>query len=57
MEPVSPIILVIQILLKYGPAFAIQIMEIIRKKDLTDADWDKLETLIKKPFDSYFPPK
>lgn len=57
MEPVSPVILIAQLLLKYGPTLALQIITLLKKEQITTADWDDLEALIKKPFDSYFPPK
>jgi len=51
------IIIIAQILLKYGPATAQAIVELFRKPSPTAADWDAVFAAARKSYDSYVAPK
>ncbi len=46
-------LLLLQVLLKYGPQAVISIKEILSKPTVSDSDWANLIALIQKPYDSY----
>lgn len=50
----AEVIAVVNILVKYGPGVAQQIVELFKKNDVKPEDWDSVFTLINKDFDSYF---
>lgn len=46
-------IIILELLLKYGPAVAAAAREIIKIKDPTDEDWRKLFAVAETSYDSY----
>jgi len=47
-------VLILQILLKYGPEIAAKAKSLLAKTTVTDADWDDLFLLVNKSGESYF---
>lgn len=50
-------ILIIQVLLKYGPDVAAKVRQMLAKTTVEEADWTALWALIDKPGESYFAPQ
>ena len=50
-------LLIAQLILKYGPAAAEQIVAMVKKikgpDDITDADWATLKSVVATPYDDY----
>ena len=49
--------LLIQVLIKYGPAVAQGLSEILHKKDPTREDWNEVFALAATPYGEYINPK
>lgn len=49
-------ILIIQVLLKYGPDVAAKVKAMLAKTTVEEADWTALWALLDKPGESYFAP-
>jgi len=50
------VLLVLQVLLQYGPAVAQEVQKLIAMKDPTQADWDALFAKAQTPYSTYVPP-
>ena len=46
-------LLILELLLRYGPAVAEAAQQIISKNDPTPDDWQKLFAIASKPYDKY----
>ena len=51
--PPEAIVLILQIIAKYGPAFGQKMVEIYHKKDPTLADWTAAFATVDKSYDDY----
>lgn len=49
----SPKLIILEFLLKYGPAFAREVVAILKKEPVTDQDWENLFAKATKSYDSY----
>lgn len=46
--------LIIQMIVRYAPVLAIELVQILSKKDVTEADWEALKAKYRgKTYDSY----
>jgi hypothetical protein len=52
MDPLT-ITLIIQAMLRFGPAVARELVALFSKKEITQADWDSIFAKAEKPYDSY----
>jgi hypothetical protein len=50
-------ILVLRVLLVYGPAAARAVADIFKKETISDADWEKIWAVTEKSYDDYVKPK
>lgn len=51
------VILIVEMVVKYAPVLAIELVQILSKKEATDADWDTLKAkYYGKTYESYVPP-
>jgi hypothetical protein len=51
------IMLVVELLLRYGPGMARAVQQLFTKTNPTQADWDAVFALAEKSYDDYIMPK
>jgi hypothetical protein len=49
--------LVVELLLRYGPGMARAVQQLFTKTNPTQADWDAVFALAEKPYEAYVGPK
>jgi hypothetical protein len=53
----TQIMLVVELLLRYGPGMARAVQQLFTKTNPTQADWDAVFALAEKPYEAYVGPK
>jgi hypothetical protein len=51
------IMLIVELMLRYGPSLARAVQQIFQKQNPTQADWDAVFALADKSYDDYIKPK
>ena len=51
------IMLIVELMLRYGPGLARAVQQIFQKQNPTQADWDAVFALAEKSYDDYIKPK